>query len=151
HPRSLVINFRFEVNRPKNRVSTLKVEQHFTKVERSEMETQKLINYTQQKLQQLLDFIFPPQCGGCKKGGFILCTSCIAQFKPIDPPFCRRCNSPLAPNGGCQRCHYRKPGLTGLRVAYVFQEPLRNCIHDFKYHGNVRLAVPLGLLLAKAY
>src|SRR5262249_38258738 len=41
--------------------------------------------------------------------------------------------------------------LSGLRVAYNYKDPLRACIHSFKYDGNVRLAAPLGLLLAKVY
>jgi ComF family protein len=36
-------------------------------------------------------------------------------------------------------------------VAYTYKDPLRSCIHSLKYGGNVRLASPLGLLLAKAY
>jgi ComF family protein len=36
-------------------------------------------------------------------------------------------------------------------VAYTFKDPLRTCIHSLKYQGNVRLALPLGLLLAKTY
>jgi ComF family protein len=115
------------------------------------VDTHKLLNYTQQTLQYLLDFIFPPQCAGCKRSGSILCPSCIAKFKPIYPPFCQHCNSPLSANGNCQHCRYHRLSLSGLRVAYTFKDPLRTCIHSLKYQGNIRLASPLGLLLAKAY
>jgi ComF family protein len=70
---------------------------------------------------------------------------------PIHPPLCRHCNSPLAPHGDCQSCRYHRLGLSGLRVAYTYEGPLRTCVHSLKYQGNVRLASPLGLLLAKAY
>jgi ComF family protein len=115
------------------------------------MDTHKLLNFSQQTLQHLLDLIFPPQCGGCKKSGSILCSSCATQFLPIPPPLCQHCNSPLPPHGHCQLCRYHKLALSGLRVAYTFKDPLRSCIHSLKYHGNVRLASPLGLLLAKTY
>ena len=115
------------------------------------MDAQKILNHTQKKLQQLLDLIFPPQCGGCRRSGSVLCTSCTTQFIPIHPPYCPHCNSPYAPDRNCQRCSYHKPCLTGLRAPYAFKEPLRNCIHSLKFRGNTRLASPLGLLLAKAY
>jgi ComF family protein len=41
--------------------------------------------------------------------------------------------------------------LSGLRVAYTYKDPLRTCIHSLKYGGNIRVASPLGLLLAKTY
>ena len=115
------------------------------------MDIQKILHYKEQALPYLLDLIFPPQCGGCKRSGSVLCSSCATQFKLIDPPFCQHCHSLLAPTGNCQRCHFHKLRLSGLRVAYMYQDPLRTCIHNFKYNGNIRLASPLGLLLAKAY
>lgn len=115
------------------------------------MDTQKILTYSQQRLQYLLDLIFPPQCGGCRRSGFVLCSSCRTQFMPIHPPLCQHCNSPLTPDGNCQSCRYHKLGLSGLRVAYTFKGPLRTCIHSLKYNGNVRLASPLGFLLAQAY
>jgi ComF family protein len=36
-------------------------------------------------------------------------------------------------------------------VAYAFKDPLCTCIHNLKYHDHVRLASPLGLLLANTY
>src|SRR5947199_98076 len=101
------------------------------------VDTQKIFNYSQMTLQYLLDLIFPPQCGGCRRGGSVLCSSCITQFMPIYPPLCQHCNSPLTPDGSCQSCHYHKLGLSGLRIAYTFKDPLRTCIHSLKYQGNV--------------
>ena len=33
----------------------------------------------------------------------------------------------------------------------LYQEPMRGCIHQLKYDGNVRLADPLGFMLAQAF
>jgi len=41
--------------------------------------------------------------------------------------------------------------LSGLRTVSSYEGPLRLCIHALKYDGNVRLAEPLGDLLANAY
>lgn len=110
-----------------------------------------MLNSSQQKLQHLLDLIFPPCCGGCKKSGSILCPSCVSQFTPTPSLVCHRCNKPLSPDGNCQHCRNHKRGLTGLYGAYAYKDPLRTCIHSLKYQGNTRIASPLGLLLAKAY
>jgi ComF family protein len=41
--------------------------------------------------------------------------------------------------------------MSGLRIASLYQGPLRSCIHALKYQGNKRLAAPLGTILAQAY
>ncbi|GAC1389236.1 MAG: hypothetical protein NVS4B11_18870 [Ktedonobacteraceae bacterium] len=41
--------------------------------------------------------------------------------------------------------------LQGLVAVNVYQEPLRHCIHALKYDGVIRLAEPLGTLLAQTY
>lgn len=115
------------------------------------MDIYKILNYSQNKLQHLLDLIYPPQCGGCKKSGSILCSSCANQFIPTPSLLCKHCNNPLASDGKCQCCRYHRHGLTGLHGAYAYEDPLRTCIRSLKYQGNTRIAVPLGLLLAKAY
>jgi ComF family protein len=113
--------------------------------------TQTILNHSQQALQHLLDLIFPPLCSGCCKSGSILCHSCATQFTPIHPPICQRCNCPLTPDRNCPHCRYHTFGLTGLRVAYTYKDPLRTCIRSLKYQSNTRIASPLGSLLAKAY
>jgi len=57
----------------------------------------------------------------------------------------------LSTYGVCKNCQYHLPKLSGQRAVSLYQEPLRGCIHGLKYGGNIRLAVPLGLLLAQAY
>ena len=100
---------------------------------------------------QLLDVLFPPQCGGCKRSGHVLCPSCIARIQPLPSPLCQHCSTPLSPNGACKTCYYHRLNLSGLRAVGTFQEPLRAAIHALKYNGNTRLAQPLGHLLAQAY
>src|SRR5256885_303184 len=95
--------------------------------------------------------LFPPQCAGCKRGGTVLCSSCLAQFVPSIAPLCQRCGLPLSTVGICRQCQYRILGLSGLRAVSSYQEPLRSCIHALKYDGNTRLAEPLGRLLAQGY
>ena len=102
-------------------------------------------------LQQCLDILFPVRCAGCQRSGHVLCPACIAQIQPLPSPFCKLCGTPLSTYGVCKNCQYHLPKLSGQRAVSLYQEPLRGCIHGLKYDGNIRLAEPLGLLLAQAY
>ena len=102
-------------------------------------------------LQQFLDVLFPVRCAGCQKIGQVLCPACIVQIQPLPSPICDFCGIPLSTYGVCKNCLYRRPKLSGQRAVSLYQEPLRGCIHGLKYDGNLRLALPLGLLLAQAY
>lgn len=64
---------------------------------------------------------------------------------------CQCCGVPLPVVGVCQPCQYYPLQLSGLRAVSAFAGVLRACIHALKYEGNVRLAEPLGQLLAEAY
>ena len=102
-------------------------------------------------LQQVLDMLFPVHCAGCQKIGQVLCQACVAQIQRLPSPICDFCGTPLSMYGVCKNCQYRLPKLSGQRAVSLYQEPLRSCIHALKYDGNIRLAEPLGLLLAQAY
>ena len=102
-------------------------------------------------MQQFFDILFPVHCAGCQRSGHVLCPSCIAQIHPLPSPICQHCGAPLPPGGKCKNCQYRPLSMSGLRAVSAYQEPLRACIHALKYNGNIRLAEPLGQLLARAY
>jgi ComF family protein len=113
---------------------------------------QALLREIQRSSQQLFDTIFPPRCAGCKRSGTVLCSSCIAKFGPVMPSFCQRCGRAiLEPGMICRACNSHPAGLNGLFAVSGYEEPLRSCIHELKYDGNVRLAEPLGLLLAETF
>ena len=105
----------------------------------------------QAALQRALDLLFPPQCVVCKRSGTVLCSTCFAEIRPLLPPRCSRCSHLLSPNGRCQSCYTHPLRLDGLRVASQYKEPLRSCIHAFKYDGKTRLAASLGSLLVQTY
>jgi len=113
---------------------------------------QALLREIQRSSQQVLDTIFPPRCAGCKRSGNVLCSSCIAKFGPVIPSSCQRCGRAiLEPDMICRACYGYPSGLNGLLSYGSYEEPLRSCIHELKYDGNVRLAEPLGLLLAETF
>lgn len=103
------------------------------------------------RLSPLLDALYPPHCAGCQQSGHVLCSACAAKMTLFTLPVCAGCGLPLAQAGVCGSCRANTPRISALRAASPYQEPLRACIHALKYNGNIRLAEPLGLLLAQAY
>ncbi len=90
-------------------------------------------------LAALLDWVFPPKCGGCGRVGYHLCPQCFAQIAYIAP-------DPRAPAHANAR---NASGLRGIRSVAWFEEPLRTAIHNFKYNGQRVLAGPLAGLLVR--
>jgi len=104
-----------------------------------------------QVMRQFFDLLYPPQCAGCQRSGYVVCPACLTQMLPPSVPACQRCSAPLAPGGICLSCQSAPLKLSGLRAASSYQGPLRSCIHALKYDGNTRLAQPLGMLLVQVY
>lgn len=103
-------------------------------------------------LQNGLDLIYPPHCAGCQRSGYLLCPDCLQTMHPLTLPFCQHCGTPFATSTGvCIACQRHRLRIQGLRCLNLYQGPLCNAIHALKYHGQQRLARPLGLLLAEAF
>lgn len=82
-------------------------------------------------LERFLALLFPDRCAGCGAHGALLCAECSKHFVRYndEPPR-------IADN------------LSAVQIAYVFQGPLRQALHQLKYRRKRRMARPLGILLA---
>lgn len=82
---------------------------------------------------------------------FAVCLSCIDLFKPIGPA-CRYCALPLPDDKFlvCGHCLKEKPAFDQTFAAYIFEEPLRTLLHDFKYYGALYLRSVLVKLMLDA-
>jgi len=112
----------------------------------------------------LLDTIYPPRCPLC--GRFLhgrrgardgktpfFCPDCLEGFKAIGSPRCSLCGRPFPPHPGedhsCEACLRNPPLFEAATGPYVYEGPLMEAIHLFKYGKKASLARPLGLLLAR--
>ncbi len=95
-----------------------------------------------------LDWLFPPECGGCGKPGTRWCSSCQQAIVQITEPFCRKCGTPLAATGSCTRCSNESPPYRYLRSWLVFDFPIRQALHKLKYRRDVGLGDALAAQLA---
>jgi ComF family protein len=87
--------------------------------------------FLQSLVDKVLGLLFPDSCAGCGSAGELLCGACRARLRPYphDDP--------------------TPPLLDGVRVAFIFEEPLQSAIHVLKYDRVRRMAVPLGDMLAE--
>jgi ComF family protein len=109
-------------------------------------------------LKAFLDILFPPLCHACKSfipdaGAIHLCESCLAGSPAIASPHCTLCGLPFLTEGGtdhlCGGCIRNPPSFAAARAAVMFDGPVRDLIHRFKYGKKVQHCRPLGLLTAR--
>ncbi len=90
-------------------------------------------------MRAILDLLLPPDCPGCNREGEVLCESCRA-------PLTRRLREPPGLPLGLPTD--MPPGLVQLEWCSAFTGPTRRALHALKYHGERRLAGPLGEAMA---
>lgn len=83
-------------------------------------------------LDALLGLLFPDRCAGCGRLGGLFCGACQAALTPY-----------------AEEQRVAAAELAGVRIAFVFEGPLREAIHALKYGRRRRMARPLGALLAE--
>lgn len=83
-------------------------------------------------LDTLLGLLFPDRCAGCGRLGALFCAACRATLTPY-----------------AEEERVAAADLAGVRIAFVFEGPLREAIHTLKYGRRRRMARPLGALLAE--
>jgi ComF family protein len=107
---------------------------------------------------RLFNLLLPPHCHSCHgplTGGeqIHICTTCNDALLPLTSPLCSCCGIPFATEGGsdhlCGTCQLKPPPFTAARAGFVYEGPIRELIHRYKYQHQVRLRRPLGLLTAR--
>lgn len=94
-----------------------------------------------------LELLFPVHCVGCGKEGPVICASCVAGLKVLERPFCDICARPNT-DGHCPDCLEHLPAIDSVLSPYLFEGPIREAVHRFKYRGWRTAAPLLGGLLA---
>ena len=97
-----------------------------------------------QLIWEALDWLYPPNCGGCGQTGARWCKDCAQNTKEIDPPICQICGNPNINEGPCQRCQLSRPFYTSLRSHTVFNGYIREAIHRLKYRRDIGLGEALA-------
>jgi len=80
-----------------------------------------------------------------------LCTTCSADFFPVESPFCSSCGIMFKSREGddhfCGECLGSPKRFNIARAPGIYDHALLDVIHLLKYRGKIQLARPLGMLL----
>jgi ComF family protein len=97
-----------------------------------------------QLIWEALDWLYPPNCGGCGQTGARWCKDCAQNTREIDSPICPICGNPNVNDEPCQRCQLSKPLYTSLRSHTVFSGSIREAVHRLKYRHDIGLGEALA-------
>lgn len=85
----------------------------------------------------IFSHIFPPRCLLCGDHALSctlgVCSRCISRIRPVPPPVCTVCGNPSGTEGICIGCQTDPPPYDRLMSAALFEGPLKDMIHAFKY------------------
>jgi ComF family protein len=109
-------------------------------------------------LNGLVDFLYPRTCVVCKKKltltsvDGIICLDCWGKIKKNLPPFCRRCGRTLqkkSPNKNiCAGCIKNLVYFDRAFSPCLYEGPVKDLVHQFKYQGKDYLGHVLSRLMA---
>ena len=87
----------------------------------------------------IFSHIFPARCLVCGDHArfFTLgvCSRCASCIRPVPRPVCPVCGNPSGTDGICSGCLTDPPPYDRLMSAALFEGPLKDMIHAFKYAG----------------
>lgn len=95
----------------------------------------------------MLDWLYPPECGGCSQLGVRWCGECQKNVPTLGNRVCPICGNPQSNSQPCLHCTSSPPAYQALRSWGSFTGPLRKALHRLKYKQDIglgeALAVPL--------
>jgi len=97
----------------------------------------------------ILDWVFPPVCGGCGRAGSRWCADCQRRVQIVRGDLCSSCGIPETKAALCRTCELDRPAFYALRSWAVFDEPVRTAIHKLKYRRDVGLGDALAVGLSR--
>lgn len=98
-----------------------------------------------------LDWLYPPECGGCGQPGSRWCAQCQAGALVIADNICPICGQEQAAGAICSNCAENHPAFLAIRSWAVYQGTLREAIHRLKYKHDIALAEALAVHLIEVY
>jgi len=99
----------------------------------------------------IIDWIFPPACGGCERQGVRWCSDCREKVREISPPICDCCGRPLLANGICLPCRNSPLLCRSVRSWAIYEGPVRDVILQLKYRRDIGLGETIANHLIKIY
>ena len=114
-------------------------------------------------ISSISDWLYPPKCIACRiimpinQPQRYICVHCLPLFEAITAPVCARCGAPINPQesnepieatSNCPSCFGKHFHFAQNRSAFIYEEIMRDVMHDMKFRNKKRVAQGLGLLWA---
>lgn len=75
------------------------------------------------------------------------CTACLVEL-PWNLHACRRCGDPVSQGATlCGHCLIDQPAFSMTQAGLLYQEPIKQLVHDFKFHASTRSGTLLAELM----
>lgn len=113
-------------------------------------------------MNRIIDFLIAPRgkCMGCgaltgSDNGW-LCSDCYGSLKPLyteknaSAVICAHCGTVYFGGGFCTGCRRKNVELLKAPAAFVYDGPVREIIHNFKFKGTYRMADYMAGYMKKA-
>ena len=104
-----------------------------------------------QFLWNMLDWLYPPVCGGCGIKGVRWCSDCQESINFIRDDICKFCGVPLHQAGTCKLCQSNPPPFTAVRACAVYQGAIRSAIHRLKFKNDMGIGETLSKYLIEKF
>lgn len=92
-------------------------------------------------LAQLTKLLLPTRCVLCQElGPEVLCAGCAKGLQTIPPDNCLRCGRlrrTTFASPDCGECHGQTIGVVRARSAFVYNEPARTLLGEFKFRRHI--------------
>jgi competence protein ComFC len=98
-----------------------------------------------------VDWVFPPECGGCGKVGSSWCPDCSSKLIMLQDPVCLKCGLPIPKIGICSSCKLNSFPFESLRSISEYTEPMRSAIIRMKKHSDYDLGLSLSKYLVSMF
>lgn len=110
--------------------------------------------HVKQFFNALLDVLLPPICHICHAfipdaGKLHICPNCRDRLPLVSSPLCPICGIPFVGTGSdhrCGACLTHPPHFDSARAHFLYEGPIRDLIHSYKYNQRTHLRYPLALL-----
>lgn len=86
-----------------------------------------------------VDWLFPPECGGCGVSGTRWCAECNGEIESGVDSMCQVCGLPNVNHKRCSVCSRRKRGFDAARSLGIYAASLRNAVLKLKYKRDYGL------------
>lgn len=119
----------------------------------------RLPDFLKRPLDTVLGFFYPEVCELCRMSragpvdGYV-CTGCQSRARFVRPPFCKQCGRPfegdITTAFECDNCQNEKLYFSEARSAVIFDGPVQEALHRYKYKRALWVEPFLAKLMVAA-